>query len=211
MGKREIGPSLVVAAVTAYAATLAPTSTRIVAYCVAALGGIFIIWDAIQRQDRRRNGKASKHSKTELVIVHKRTYAEIKGYGFPFNSQYLSENGGVGLMDITCVCFVSVPERLPTVQLLSGVAKIEVDGKRYEEEVRISQTIVPWNTNDYRIPPFVNPSETLQIDVEFFGKVLWDNGWVHPNKCKIRELVLIDQFKKKHRLKEEILFHPSWV
>jgi hypothetical protein len=106
---------------------------------------------------------------------------------------------------------VSVPENLPTVQLLSGVAKIEIDGQHYDEEVRIHQTVVHWNTTDYRIPPFVGPGETLQIDVEFFGKVLWDKGWIHPNDCKIRELTLVDQFKKKHRLKEEIQFRPSWL
>ena len=211
VGKRTMGLSLLIAALMAYAATLSPDATRKVVIGVAGIGALLVLWDVVQKRARRGRGQTSKHSKTELAIVHNRTYAEVKGYGFPFTNRYLSENGGIGLIDITCICYVSVPDDLPTVQLIAGVAKMEVDGKRYEENIRINQTLVPWNTDNYRIPPFVEPGETLQIDVEFFGKVLWDNGWVHPKDCKILELVLIDQFKNKHRLKEEIPFYASWT
>jgi hypothetical protein len=211
MGKREIGLSIVIAAVIAFAATLELGTTRIVAYCIAGIGVALIAWDSLEKKRRRGKGKPSKHPKTELAIVHKGTSAEIKGYGFPFNDRHSAESGYSGLMDVTCVCYVSVPESLPTVQLLSGVARFEIDGTRYNENVRINQTIVPWNTDDYRIPPFVEAGETLQIDVCFFGKVRWDNGWIVPNDCSIRKLVLVDQFKKRHLLKEEIPFHVSWT
>jgi hypothetical protein len=211
VGKREISLTLLIAAVTAYAATLAPASARIVVYYVAALGAVLLIWDTVQRQVRRRRGQTSKHPKTELAIVHRRTFAEIKGYGFPFNNPLITESGAFGLMDVTCRCFVSVPDGSPIVQLLSGTASIEIDGKRYEEEVRINQSTLAWQLDGYRIPPFVEAGETLQIDVQFFGRVLRDKGWIQPRECKIRKLVLIDQFKKKHRLREDITFHASWI
>ncbi len=123
MGKRTIGLSLLIAALMAYAATFSPESTRKFVLVVGFVGMVLVIWDAVQKHIRRSRGQTSKHPKTELAIVHHRTHAEIKGYGFPFDNQYLSENGGVGLMDVTCVCYVSVPENLPTVQLSVAMRK----------------------------------------------------------------------------------------
>jgi hypothetical protein len=193
----------------AYAATLAPGSTRVVVYFVAGVGAVLVIWDTIQRQVRRRNGKTSKHPKTEIAIVYHETISEVKGYALPnFDEQMMA--GAIGLMDVTCKCYFTVPEGSPTVQLLSGTANIEIDGRKRDEKLMIFPTLIPWQKDGYKIPPYVEAGETLLVDLSFLGRIRWDNGWVVPNRCVIHELVIRDQFKKKHRLKEEIVFHPSW-
>ncbi len=110
----------------------------------------------------------------------------------------------------------ALEEGHPTVELLKGTARVKCDGGRPQ---RIKVLVHPHirlsgdQTNSSSVYPIILAGSSVELTCIMFpyAEPSPTGGWIVPHVVRITRLVVVDQHRRKYKLKDEIQLPGSFI